>query len=113
MKERSIGLAILFIFLTFGIYGIYWFVKLTNETNELTQEKYASGGVAILFIILTFGIYGIYWAYSIGKKANKIENTTGNDIICLICALFGLTIVANVIGQSALNKAIAAGKAPK
>jgi len=45
--KRNIVAAVLLSFVTFGIYGLYWFVKLTNETNELTNnDKYASGGMA-------------------------------------------------------------------
>ena len=39
MKKRSIAGCIILTFVTLGIYGIYWFVKLTNETNRLAPEE--------------------------------------------------------------------------
>lgn len=69
IKKRSIGLAILFSIITCGIYGIYWFICLTNDSNHINPEdKTASGGMAFLFTIITCGIYGIYWNYKLGKK---------------------------------------------
>lgn len=34
MKERSIPLYIILTIVTCGIFGLYWFVCLTDETNE-------------------------------------------------------------------------------
>ncbi|MFQ7078384.1 MAG: DUF4234 domain-containing protein [Christensenellaceae bacterium] len=69
MKKRNIALAIVFTIITFGIYGIYWFVCLTNDSNRMNSaEATASGGMAVLFTIITFGIYSFYWAYKLGKK---------------------------------------------
>ena len=66
MKKRNVGLAVLFSIITFGIYGIYWFVCLTNDSNTINpEEKTASGGLAIVLSLLTFGIYGIYWNYKL------------------------------------------------
>ena len=69
MKKRNIALAIVFTIITFGIYGIYWFVCLTNDSNRMNSaEATASGGMAVLFTIITFGIYSFYCAYKLWKK---------------------------------------------
>ena len=54
IQQRNVGLAILFTIFTCGIYGIYWFIKLTDESNELSGMESTSGGVAFLFTVLTF-----------------------------------------------------------
>lgn len=101
MKKRNVGLAILFTFITFGIYGIYWFICLTNDSNTINpDEKTASGGLAFLLSIVTFGIYGIYWSYKLGKKL------TGSGTVYLLLSLFGLGIVDYVLAQSEINKKI-------
>ena len=46
MKKRSIGLAILFSIITFGIYGLYWFVCLTNDSNTIKNRKRRHGNFA-------------------------------------------------------------------
>lgn len=54
MKKRNVALAIIFTIITFGIYGIYWFVCLTNDSNTLCPEqKTASGGLAFLFTLIS------------------------------------------------------------
>ncbi|MCI8413420.1 MAG: DUF4234 domain-containing protein [Clostridia bacterium] len=107
MKKRSIGLAILFSIITFGIYAIYWFVKLTNDTNELDPEHKTMGGVAAFFVsLVTFGIYGIYWNYKLGVKAGNIGGDKSMGIVYLLLGLFGLGIVNYCLAQSTLNKAI-------
>lgn len=39
MKKRNIALAIVFTIITFGIYGIYWFVCLTNDSNRMNSAE--------------------------------------------------------------------------
>ena len=49
MKKRNPALCVIFSIITFGIYGIYWFVKINNDANELANPpKKTSGGVAFL-----------------------------------------------------------------
>lgn len=105
MKRNLVG-AVILSFLTFGIYGIYWFVKLTNETNELTNSEYASGGLAFFLTIITFGIYGIYWAYAMGKKVNKMENSDNNEVLYLILTIFGVGLIVYILAQKAINNAV-------
>ena len=81
MKKRSIAGCIILTFVTFGIYGIYWFVKLTNETNRLAPEEATmSGGLAFLVTLCTFGIY-----------------------VYLLLTLLGLGIIAEALAQNELN----------
>lgn len=56
-KKRDIVVSIILSIVTCGIYGIYWFVVMTDESNELaTTEKTASGGLAFLYTLITCGI---------------------------------------------------------
>lgn len=72
MKKRNIALCVIFSIITFGIYGIYWFIKINNDANELANPpKRTSGGVAFLLTLITCGIYGIYWAYKMGKQLDS------------------------------------------
>lgn len=104
MKKRSLALAIVFSIITFGIYGIYWFVCLTNDSNTLCPEhKTAGGGLAFLFSIISFGIYGLYWNYKLGQKVG------GSPVAYLILALIGFGWINFLLAQSAINKAIENG----
>ena len=105
MKKRSIAGFIILTFLTLGIYGIYWFVKLTNETNRLAPEEATmSGGLAFLVTICTLGIYGLYWGYKLGKKMDIISGKSSNSgIIYLLLSVLGLGIIAKALAQNELN----------
>lgn len=106
MKQRSIGLAILFSIITCGIYGIYWFIVMTDDMNRLTAEDgfTTSGGMAFLLTLITCGIYGFYWAYKMGQKLDKLTGSTSNTILLLILQIFGLGIVNYCIIQSEINR---------
>lgn len=106
VKQRNIALCIVFSILTFGIYGLYWFVKITDELNSLSNNnKSAGGAMAILFCILTCGIYGLYWYYKQGQKIDEITNNNGNTgIVYLLLGLFGLGIIPYCLMQSTLNQ---------
>ena len=110
-QERNIVMAVVFSLITFGIYGIYWFIKLTDETNELSGDPNAtSGGVAFLLTLVTLGIYGIYWYYKRGQcidqyYASRGFMQTSNAVLYLVLGLvFG--IAAYCLMQNELNKAV-------
>ncbi len=110
MQQRSIPLCIILSIITCGIYGIYWFVMITNETNAVTgHQGDTSGGVAFLLTIVTCNIYGLYWAYKMGDKLDNARTQRGIapgsfPILFLILNLFGLSIITYAIIQSELNK---------
>lgn len=110
IQVRSIPKSIIFSFITCGIYGIYWFIKMTNEVHTAAGRKStASGGLAFLYCLITCGIYFFYWVYKMGQtiiEAKESRNMTvdGNlPIIYVVFALFGLAIVSEALIQDALN----------
>ena len=109
---RSIVTAIILSLVTCGIYSIYWFVTLTNEMNRASGRiADTSGGAAFLLGLVTCGIYNIYWAYKMGEKRDIVAKENGSsNIVYLILALCGLTIVVSALAQDALNKAIASAE---
>ena len=111
--NRSIVLCIVLLFVTCGIYGIYWMIKLNDELNILngTPED-TSGGMVFLLTLLTCGIYGIYWFYKMGGKVDNIKAGMGmtppslsSSVLYLLLALFGLSIVDYCLMQDTINKA--------
>lgn len=113
MEKRSIPLAIIFCFITCGIYGMYWTYKLTNETHELLgRQTTASGGMVVLYELITCGIYSFYWLYKItegineAKAARNMKVNAHMPIISIILALFGLALVDLALMQDSINDII-------
>ena len=109
VKNRNIALCIIFTIITCGIYGIYWFVVLTDETNTATGQQGTSGIVAFLLSVVTCNIYGLYWAFKQGEKLDYAKQKRGipagnNGIAYLLLCMFGFGIVAYALMQNDLNK---------
>ena len=109
VPNRNIAYAVIFTFLTCGIYGIYWFIMITDEVNSISDEKTASGALSFVFCLLTCGIYFIYWNYQMGKKLYSIglkyhRPIEDNSIVYLLLSIFGLSIVSNCLIQNDLNQ---------
>ena len=109
IKERNIVVAIILSIVTCGIYGIIWFITLTDDTNTLAGSDGTTGAIAFLLTLVTCGIYGFYWAYKLGEKIDKIKTDNGeaagnNAILFLVLQIFGLGIVNYCIAQGELNK---------
>ena len=108
-EERNIAVAIILTIVTCGIYGLYWFVVISDDVKEYSNDsEMMSGGVALLLTIVTCGIFGFYWAYKLGKNmfsAQQMNNlpATDNSVLYLILELFGLGIVVWAIIQNDLN----------
>lgn len=108
IEKRNVGLSILYTVLTCGIYGIFWFIKLTDEANALSGEMGTTGGMAFLLGLVTCGLYTIYWNYKMGKTIYKAQERAGmpatdNSILYLILAIFGFQIISYAIIQSDIN----------
>ncbi|MCQ2499698.1 MAG: DUF4234 domain-containing protein [Lachnospiraceae bacterium] len=108
IEHKSVGMAILLTFITCGIYGIVWFIKLTNDANAASRTSSTSGGMAFLFSLLTCGIYDLYWAYKQGEKLDTARKELGmssesSSVLFLVLSIFGLGLIAMAIMQSQLN----------
>lgn len=108
IQQRNIAVCIILTFITCGIYGIYWFICLSNDTNTASKTFGTSGGMALLLTIVTCGIYGLYWAYKQGEKIDAAKSSRGipsgsSGVLYLILSLFGLNIVAWALMQNELN----------
>ncbi|MBR3269526.1 MAG: DUF4234 domain-containing protein [Oscillospiraceae bacterium] len=110
IQKREIVTAIILSIVTCGIYGIIWFINLTDDSNKLSGDPNAtSGGMAFLFGLLTCGIYMFYWAYKRGEIIDNLNvqrgmPRTNNAVLYLVLNLFGLGIVTYCLMQSELNK---------
>lgn len=111
IQKRNIGVSILLSVITCGIYGLYWFVVLTDETKIVSNDNEgASGGVAVLLTIVTCGIYGFYWAYKMGERVDNAKAMRGipgggsSNILYLVLGIFGLQVVNYILIQDSLNK---------
>lgn len=109
LKQRSIVTCILLSIVTCGIYSIYWFIVLTDETNNAVGKPGTSGVTAFLLTLVTCGIYGWYWAYKQGEKLDEAKNARGivssnSGILYIILQLFQLGIVNYALMQDSLNK---------
>lgn len=109
IEERNIAMVIILSLITCDIYGIYWFVKMTDEAKQLSSSDNAGGGLAFVYTLITCGIYTIYWNYKMGKNMYEAGQKYGiniedNSVIYLVLSLFGLGIVSECLMQNDLNK---------
>lgn len=112
MKERSVATSVILTVLTCGIYGIYWFVVMTDEVKAAAKDtQIATGGTAFLLTLITCGIYGIYWAYKMGELIGKAQSDRGmfvkqNGVLYLVLQILGLGIVNYILIQGDLNEIV-------
>lgn len=109
MRERNIVTCIILSLVTCGIYGIVWFINLTDDAARANNNPNFSGGTAFLLTLVTCGIYSIYWNYKMGKeiynaKISKGMSASDQSILYLILSLFGLGIVNYCLMQNELNE---------
>ena len=110
LKERNIGVAIILTLVTCGIYGIYWFIAITDDARLASGDTQApSGGIAFLLTLVTCGIYGIYWAYKMGKTIMMAKQKANlpaedNSVLYLILQFVGLGIINYALMQNELNQ---------
>ena len=87
INKRNLAVSIILTIVTCGIYGIYWFIVMTDDTKNVSGDiNGASGGVAFLLTLVTCNIYGYYWAY---KQGERIDNAMYyiSFLLFLVCIL--------------------------
>ena len=110
ITKRDIAVAIILSIVTCGIYGIYWFIVLTDDAKKVSgNTDFPSGGLAFLLTLITCGIYGIYWAYKMGELVKTAQSNNGlqvkdNSILYLVLQLLGFGIIAYAMLQNDLNE---------
>ena len=78
IQKRNIAMYIILSIVTCGIFGIYWFICLTDDSKLAANDnESASGPVAFLLTIVTCGIYSWYWAYKLGDRVDYAANSRG------------------------------------
>ncbi len=113
IQRRDIAMCIILSIVTCGIYGIYWFICLADDTNTVSgNQGGTSGAMAFVLTLVTCGIYGFYWAYRQGEKIDMAKQQRGmsygnsSGILYLILMFIGLGIVAYALMQKELNEII-------
>ena len=108
ITRKNIVTNIILTIVTCGIYGIIWFINITDDTRIVSGDNRLSGGKAFLYTLITCGIYGYYWAYLMGKALVQAKSKYGlmaddNSILYIVLQLFGLGIVNYCLIQNDLN----------
>jgi hypothetical protein len=104
-------MAIVLTIITCGIYGIYWFIVLTNEVGTLSGDHEFTGGKHFLLTLVTCGIWSIVWSYQIGKQVAAVQQYRGyhpndNSVLYVILSVFGFGIIVYCLVQSDVNKLV-------
>ena len=95
MTQRSIPICIILSIVTCGIYGIYWFVVLTDDVNAVAGDTQApSGIVCFLLSLVTCGLYDLFWYYEQGERIKDLCDRnqvpcTDNGVTYLLFHLLG------------------------
>mgnify|MGYP002587760792 CR=1 FL=1 len=101
INKRNLAVSIILTIVTCGIYGIYWFIVMTDDTKNVSGDiNGASGGVAFLLTLVTCNIYGYYWAYKQGERIDNAKNARGipssnSNVLYLILAIFLRAHISN------------------
>ncbi|MFF2889417.1 DUF4234 domain-containing protein [Paenibacillus sp. NPDC057967] len=109
IRQRNIALAIILTIVTCGIYGIYWFIVMTDEVGQLSGDPSFTGFKHFLLTLVTCGVWSFVWAYQVTKQIEYAQLQRGfrpsdNALIYILLTLFGLGIVTYALVQSDVNK---------
>ena len=108
IQKREIVTCILLSLITCGIYGIVWYINLTDDVAYLSEDHDFSGAKAFLFTLITCGIYSFFWAYKLGKDIQIAQEkhslpATDNSTLYVILNLVGSSIVTYCLAQNEVN----------
>lgn len=102
MKTRDPLSVVLFTILTCGIYGIFWIVVTTEETNNEINDSWKPSPILVLvFSVLTVGIYYVYWYIKMAIRA--YERSGNSPVLFVLVSIFTFGVIGYGMMQSNLN----------
>ena len=82
LKRRDLGMYVLLMVVTFGLYGFYLIPKLGLSVNQLVKKKQYKFSQVLLVGIFTLGfglsVYEILYAYSLEKSPGYTQGKWSN-----------------------------------
>ena len=100
IQQRNMGMQVLLMIVTLGIYGIYWFYV---TSNEIVEHKSLDGSAG-LWTLLLFVPFGAFYSYY--KQGEAVEALTDSAMSKWILFILWLVFspAAWFITQTELNK---------
>ena len=100
IKRRNMGMQVLLMIITLGIYGIYWFYVTSKEMVEYKRLDGSPGFWTVLFLIPFVNLYA---DYKQGEAVEALtEGSTNRWIIFILWLVFSPAVW--FITQTELNK---------
>lgn len=100
VKERSPIVVILLVFITCGIYALYWYFATAKEMNELGKLETSAGMILLFFFLGPVALYGI-WLHANGIAAVS-DGKQGAGLLFVLGLVFAPAYL--FMAQSELNK---------
>ncbi|MFT7487264.1 MAG: hypothetical protein ACI9F9_003125 [Candidatus Paceibacteria bacterium] len=106
----SIGVGIILVIVTCGLYAIYWQYKQMQTLNAFLGREEYDFMMWLLLGLVTCGLFTIYYEYRMANGINEIQEQRGMRVhsdlalICLLLAIVGLGVVSIAIQQADINE---------
>ena len=84
VKKRSIVISVILSFLTCGLYGLYWIIKVTNEMNTLLYKKDATGGLICICSYTSWALGSLILCWRKTRlipTLTHIKDCNNNDVV--------------------------------
>ncbi len=101
VKKRNMLAQIGLVIITFGIYAIYWFYKISEEMKFVGKDAEASPGLWTVLLFIPFG--SIYSAYKFSELYEKISTDHFNKWLLFVLWLVFSPAVWFIV-QNEMNK---------
>lgn len=108
-EKRNPGLILVYAIITCGIYMIYWYYKMYEELEILSEKTPTENPFIMDFLlnIITCGVWGIYVDYKISlqlmemqKKYGMTVNDSSATVVLLDCVSYMTCAITNAISSS-------------
>lgn len=92
MKQRKVGLMLLWAIITFGVYYVVWNYKFQNDVREETGKGIMPWGHILISLVPILNIvYWIGWIFTIDGKLAFMGANKGN--LGIVYLLLSITII--------------------
>jgi hypothetical protein len=72
IKPREPAVVVILMLVTFGLYGLYWLYRTSDELHRATRDPAIRPGIDLLLTLLTCGLWTIYVMYRNAQRAHAL-----------------------------------------
>ena len=105
IEKRDVAIWIVISVLTFGIAGLVWLYKITEDMNAICSDSFTTSGGLVVFLAIFFRVFMPFWGYKMGSRIDQWKGDGSGKrtllftLLCLFMPMLSYACIQDELNQ--------------